>query len=120
MSKDPVGYTPDGYSVVINAGRLNETADELAKHQHAAFDARRHLLASLVPEEAFGSIPGGTEAAARLRRSLDAHLDAVQRMGVSLADLAARVDAAAKLAGDAEPATAKVSRIPEVFQSRGD
>jgi hypothetical protein len=45
------------------------------------------------------------------------HIDAITAMGVTVSDFAARVEAAGKLAEEAEPVTAKVSRIPEPFQS---
>jgi hypothetical protein len=117
MSKDPVVYTADGYSVVINAKQLNETAAGLRSHEDDAYQAKAALLGSLVPQSAFGTIPGGPEAAARLKKAMGAHLDAIEKLGVSVLDLAARVAAAGKLAEDAEPDTVKVSRIPDVLQT---
>ena len=41
-------------------------------------------------------------------------------MGVSITDFAARIQAAAELADQAEPDTAKVARIPEPFETTNE
>ncbi|MDT4914247.1 MAG: hypothetical protein QOC66_3375 [Pseudonocardiales bacterium] len=111
------GYSADGYSVVINAHDLMEKAAKLKAPEASGREARLHLIESLVPETAFGSIPGGAKAAIALRDAMSRHIDAITAMGVTVSDFAARVEAAGKLAEEAEPVTAKVSRIPEPFQN---
>lgn len=109
------GYTNDGYNVVINADDLLNRARHFQAQQATGGDARQHLLDAVVPEGAFGNIPGGHDAAIRLRECLGKHVDAIAKAGVSIEDFAARVNAAGQIASDAEPATVKVSRIPDVF-----
>jgi hypothetical protein len=107
--------TNDGYSVVINADDLMTMANKLESHDAKGFQAREQLLQTIVPEAAFGSVPGGAAAAAKLKESMGHHLDAITAMGVNVSDFAARVDAAGQLAAEAEPDTVKVSRIPAPF-----
>jgi hypothetical protein len=109
------GYTNDGYNVVINADDLLGRARHFQSQQAKGNDARQHLLDSVVPADAFGSIPGAAQAASRLRECLGKHMDAIAQAGVSIEYFAARVQAAGEIASDAEPATVKVSRIPDVF-----
>jgi hypothetical protein len=111
------GYSSDGYSVIINADDLMQRAAALKAPQADGREARLNLMESLVPAAAFGTIPGGAKAAGALREAMGRHIDAITAMGVTVADFAARVEAAAKLADEAEPVTAKVSRIPEPFQN---
>jgi hypothetical protein len=114
---NPAGYSSDGYNVIINADDLMQRAAALKAPQATGAQTRAHLLDSIVPESAFGTIPGGLKAAGALREAIGRHIDAITTMGVTVSDFAARVEAAAKLAEEAEPVTAKVSRIPEPFES---
>jgi predicted phage gp36 major capsid-like protein len=116
MTHNP-GYSSDGYSVVINAADLMQRAAALKSPAAGGFEARTHLLQSLVPQSAFGTIPGAARAAAALKDVMAQHIDAITAMGVTVSDLAARVEAAAKIAEEAEPVTVKVSRIPEPLQT---
>jgi hypothetical protein len=116
MSDQPVASTSDGYTVVLAAQNLLTAAEGIKKHQTAVEATREHLISSIVPVDAFGTIPGGADAAKRLRSVVNDHIDAITTMGVTVADLAARVTAAGQLAEQAEPATAKAARIPEPFE----
>lgn len=108
-------YSSDGYSVVINSEDLLNRAQALSSQQAGGGDARRHLVDAVVPESAYGSIPGGSDAANRLRECVGKHIDAIAKAGVSVQDFAARVAAAGQLAEAAETDTVKVSQIPAPF-----
>jgi len=108
MADGPVGYAigENGpYSVVIPADKLETAANDIKK-THPHLDAMSTYLSdTLVPAEAFGTIPGGPEAAGRLHDSVKSHTQAMEQMGVSLVDFVARLQAAAQQAHRALQAT---------------
>lgn len=109
---DVTGYTGDGYTVVIDGTDLDKRAKAIKGAHPHVWDMREHLLRSLVPPEAFGTIPNAGNVHKNLSDWLGHRLAEIEAMGVSVADFAARVQAAHDLAVQAEPDTVVASRIP--------
>ena len=63
------------------------------------------VVGAVVDPSAFGQIPNAETAFNTLQTFVTQHAEAMAQMGVSLADFIARVQAAAKLGYDADPAT---------------
>ena len=118
MSTDYLPTSSDGWEaarIVVSADDLMKKASALSSSQANGRTSTDDLVSSIVPASAFGNIQGGPAAAKRLRQAIEAHLEAITTMGVSVSDFAARVKAAGELADQVEPATVKASRIPDPF-----
>ncbi|MPQ99353.1 hypothetical protein GB931_15795 [Modestobacter sp. I12A-02628] len=102
-----------GHEVVVDAQRLAEAATAMRGVQQGTAALSTEVKNALVPQAAFGDVPGGYEAALRLADGVQGHLDALDAMGLSLGDLAARLDAAAMLGQQLDPATRNAGQIPQ-------
>lgn len=102
------GYHTTGYKqVIIDPEKLDKSIkqfhDQLAGQSPK--DLRNTLMQAVIGSTAFGSIPNAEHAVAELTKFVSDHADAMDAMGVSLADFIARVQAAAQLGYDADPET---------------
>jgi hypothetical protein len=106
MADGIVCWTADGkYSVIIDSATLQAAADGFKGTLSNKIEMENAIHAAFVPAEAFGTVPGGKEAAGRLSDAVQSHIDAIEHMGVSLADFAARMKAAVQQAEQARQDT---------------
>jgi hypothetical protein len=108
---DAYGWTDNGRQV-FDPVLLEKAAADL-RQTNSPSQLRDQLLASLIPATAFGQVPGGQEAAVRLRTTYDALKAELDNVGVDLADLASRALAAARMAHGVDPATQAAARRAE-------
>ncbi|MDT4989007.1 MAG: hypothetical protein QOI74_3101 [Micromonosporaceae bacterium] len=101
------GYHADGYNVVINPGQLADSVKQFrgGLEGQGPADLIKTVTDSLVAAEAFGQLPNAGAAYDEVRRFVHDHATAMSEMGVSVADFVARVQAAADLGYQADPAT---------------
>ncbi|WP_073388078.1 hypothetical protein [Jatrophihabitans endophyticus] len=114
MSDDGTGTT-DGYAVKIAPGDLDASIAQFRgalQHQNP-IQMQTMLGEAMQVDAAFGDIPNATSAYGQLRDFVQSHLEAMQEMGVSLEDFVARVQAAAKLGYEADPATVAAAKQAE-------
>jgi hypothetical protein len=106
---DAYGWTDNGRQV-FDPERLEKAAAELREKQKPA-DLQDQLLSNLIPQAAFGEIPGGAAAFARLSDSYRSMVQELKKVGIDMTDLASRTLAAADLAREADPATQRAARM---------
>ena len=101
------GYRTDGYSVVIKPGQLDAAIAKFSQGlaNQGPAELAKTVMEALVDDAAFGQIPHAISASSELRKFVQDHADAMTRMGISVTDFVARVQAAAQLGYDADPAT---------------
>ncbi|MPQ96398.1 hypothetical protein GB931_00350 [Modestobacter sp. I12A-02628] len=102
-----------GHTVQVDATRLAEAAEAMRTSEAETNGLTVHVTEALLPISSFGDVPGGSEAGARLQTAVRDHLRALTDMGLSLGDLASRIDAAAMLGSLLDPATRRASAIPQ-------
>jgi len=105
---DAFGWTDNGRQV-FDPLLLEQAAADL-RTQNSAQELTDRLLGALIPEAAFGQVPGGRDASARLRTVYDSMKAELDKVGIDLADLASRTLAAAKMAHEVDPATQAAAR----------
>jgi hypothetical protein len=101
------GYHADGYSVVINPGQLEDSIKKFrtALDGQGPRELSQAVMGSLVAQDAFGRLPNADSAYNEVLTFVQTHAAAMSEMGVSVADFVARVQAAADLGYEADPAT---------------
>lgn len=101
------GYSTDGYAVVINPDQLGAAVAQFRKGLDGknTRDLSDTLNQALIDSSAFGQIPNAEKAHGELQKFVHTHLEAMSKMGISLADFVARVQAAAQLGTEADPVT---------------
>lgn len=102
------GYHTTGYKqVIINPEQLDTSIQNFKKQLEgqSAHDLRNTLMQAVVDTAAFGNIPNAQHAVEELTNFVNDHANAMDAMGVSLADFIARVQAAAQLGYEADPET---------------
>src|SRR5438067_13212939 len=102
------GYQTSGYKqVIIDPDTLNASIEEFRRKLDGQSPRQLvdTLVGAVVDPSAFGQIPNAETAFNTLQTFVTQHAEAMAQMGVSLADFIARVQAAAKLGYDADPAT---------------
>jgi hypothetical protein len=102
------GWTDNGRQV-FDPLLLEQAAADL-RTQNSAQQLTEMLLGALIPEAAFGQVPGGQGAASRLNQVYESMKAELDKVGVDLSDLASRTLAAAKMAHDVDPATQAAAR----------
>jgi hypothetical protein len=102
------GWTDHGRQV-FDPDRLKNAAADLQARNDAQ-QLRDMLRGALIPEEAFGRIPGGPAAAARLHAAYEALKVELDKVGIDLTDLALRTLAAAQAAAEVDPVTQAAAR----------
>jgi hypothetical protein len=102
------GWTDNGRQVFAPKDLEDAAAD--LRSQNSAQQLTEKLLGALAPDEAFGKIPGGRDASARLRTVYESMKAELDKVGIDLSDLASRTLAAAKMAHDVDPATQAAAR----------
>lgn len=102
------GYHTTGYKqVIIDPDTLTSSINQFRKQLdgQGPTQLKQTLQQAMVDGSAFGSIPNAQHAVDQLTKFVTDHADAMEAMGVSLADFIARVQAAAQLGYDADPVT---------------
>jgi hypothetical protein len=102
------GWTDNGRQV-FDPLLLEQAAADL-RSQNSAQDLTELLLGTLIPEQAFGKIPGGPQASLRLNAVYESMQAELKKVGIDLSDLASRTIAAANMAHDVDPATQAEAR----------
>jgi hypothetical protein len=105
---DAFGWTDNGRQV-FDPLRLEQAAADL-RTQNTGAELKSKLLEALIPAASFGQIPGGLDAAARLKTVYDSMQAELDKVGIDLSDLASRTLAAAQLAHEVDPATQAAAR----------
>lgn len=111
-SDDVTVSSGGGDTVTVSAERLQHAADALRGPGTDAIHMQKNIQQALIPGSAFGDVPGGHDAYRRLASGVTDHTEALAQMGLSITDLAARVEAAAQMAAELNPLTKKMSVIP--------
>jgi hypothetical protein len=104
---DAYGYGESG-RYVFDAQLLEETAARFRERSPA--ELLDELQRTLMPRVNVGSVPGATEAGARLRQVYDSMKAELERAGIDFLDLASRTLAAGELARQAEEETRAAAR----------
>jgi hypothetical protein len=102
------GYHTTGYKqVIIDPDTLQSSIDDFRKKLDGQSPRQLvdTLTNALIDPSAFGQIPNASAAYEQVRKFVDDHAAAMSKMGVSLADFVARVQAAAQLGYESDPAT---------------
>jgi hypothetical protein len=112
------GYRADGYNVVIDPDTLKASIDKHRAELTGAGtqDMNTTIVNVLIESGAFGDLPNAGSAYNEVFAFVQSHTEAMHRMGVSLEDFVARVQAAAELGYESDPVTKQQAAYARAHQ----
>lgn len=101
------GLNSDGYSVTITPQKLRDAVEPLQKKLagQGMFELTQSLQQAIGAQGSFGHIPNAGDVENAVVQFITSHLETMHKMGISLSDFVARVQAAAQIGNEADPAT---------------